>query len=81
MIKKRTGDIKYMTEVVIPKEDLMIGHPVAVNVLKYSAEHGIEKGLKPISPMTMMVNGKTVTYADAMNITVAKGIEIKIVQE
>ena len=70
-----------MVRETIPQEHLMIGQPVGINVLKYCAEHGMEKGFTPIAPMTMIVNGTTVTYKVAMGIKVEKDTKIELVQE
>jgi hypothetical protein len=69
-----------MIKEIIPPELLMIGQPVAINVLKYCAEHGIEKGFTPIAPMTMTVDRKTVTYQEAMGIIVTNETEIILSQ-
>ena len=69
-----------MIKDTIPPELLMIGQPVAMNVLKYCAEHGIEKGFTPIAPMTMTVDGKTVTYQEAKGMIVTKDMEITLSQ-
>lgn len=70
-----------MTKETIPKEHLMIGNMVGVNAIKYCVENGIEKGLTPLKSMTIIVDGKMVTYAEAMNMVVANDTEITLVQE
>lgn len=81
MSVKHIGDMKDMTRETIPKEHLMIGNMVGVNAIKYCVENGIEKGLTPLKPMTIIVDSKTVKYAEAMNIIVTNDTEIILVQE
>lgn len=69
-----------MIKDTIPPESLMVCQPVAVNVLKYCAEHGIEKGFTPIAPMTITVDGKIVTYQEAKRMIVTKDMEITLSQ-
>lgn len=69
-----------MIKDTIPPESLMIGQPVAINVLKYCAEHGVEKGFTPIAPITMTVDGNTVTYQETKGMIVTKDMEITLSQ-
>lgn len=69
-----------MIKDTIPPKSLMIGGPIATNILKYLTEHGIGKGFTPIAPMTMTVNGISVTYQEAKGMIVTKDMEITLYQ-
>ncbi len=69
-----------MIKDTIPPESLMVGQPIAVNILKYCVEHGMEKGFTPIAPITITVDGNSITYQEAKEMTVTKDIEITLFQ-
>ena len=69
-----------MVREIIPVELLIIGRPVAVNVLKYCAEHGVEKGFTPIAPITIMIDEKIVSYEDAKVMITTKDMKMTLIQ-
>ena len=69
-----------MVRETIPSELLTIGLPVAINVLKYCAKYGVEKGFTPIAPITITINGNIVSYQDSKNMIVDKDMKITLIQ-
>lgn len=69
-----------MIKETIPSELLMIGLSISDNVLNFCVVKGIEKGFTPLAPITIMVDGKRISYQDAKNTIVGKDLEITLIQ-
>ena len=49
-------------------------------MLKYCAEHGVEKGFTPIAPITIMIDEKIVSYEDAKVMITTKDMKMTLIQ-
>ena len=69
-----------MKQVKIPKDMLMIGSPIAINVLKFSTERGLENGLIPQGTIEILVNGNVTTYQQCLYMMVTENTVIELRQ-
>jgi len=67
-----------MKEIIIPEEDLIMEQPVAVSIMKFMAEHGVEQGILG-KKMTIEKDGIPMEFHQYQNFKPRKGMEIKFI--
>jgi hypothetical protein len=72
-----------MKEVIIPEEQFVMGQPVAVTIMKFLGEHGLENGLipSPNKKMKVEMDEMEFEFHQYQNFNPRKGMRLKIFQE